>query len=83
MISHKSLDTKTEDTNLRKFPERNFFFRFVRNCKKMTKVFIGNLSRQATDRDLRELFESFGSVEEVDSHAQKGFGFVVSFCYTL
>lgn len=51
-------------------------------CKiigKMTKVFIGNLSRQASERDLRDLFESFGSVEEVDSHAQKGFGFVVSF----
>ena len=45
---------------------------------KMTKVFIGNLSHQASERDLRELFESFGSVEEVDSHAQKGFGFVVS-----
>ena len=49
----------------------------------MTKVFVGNLSRQASERDLKDLFESFGSVEEVDSHAQKGFGFVVSLCNTL
>ena len=82
MISHKSSDTKRKTLNYVNF-RKGIFFRVVHDCRKMTKVFIGNLSRQATDRDLRELFESFGSVEEVDSHAQKGFGFVVSFCYTL
>jgi len=47
---------------------------------KMTKLFIGNVHRDATEHDLRDLFESFGAVEEIDSHAYKGFGFVVSNC---
>lgn len=45
-------------------------------------LFIGNLSRDVTDADLRELFEPFGKLTSVTvikdkfSGASKGFGFV-------
>jgi RNA recognition motif-containing protein len=45
-------------------------------------LFIGNLSRDVTEADLRELFEPFGSLTSVSivkdkfSGVSKGFGFV-------
>ncbi len=46
------------------------------------KIFVGNLSREVTDEDLRQVFESFGSVESATAVKDKftgesrGFGFV-------
>lgn len=46
------------------------------------KIFIGNLSREVTDEDLRQAFESFGSVESATvvkdkfTGESRGFGFV-------
>jgi len=45
-------------------------------------IYIGNLTQQASDEDLRKAFESFGNVKSVNiikdkfSGASKGFGFV-------
>lgn len=45
-------------------------------------IYVGNLSRDVTDEDLRKTFESFGSVEsatvikEKSSGESRGFGFV-------
>lgn len=47
------------------------------------KLYVGNLSYQATDDDLKNLFEQHGTVESAqiimdrDSGRSKGFGFVV------
>jgi len=47
------------------------------------KVYVGNLSFQTTESDVRSAFEQFGTVESVtiitdrDSGRSKGFGFVV------
>lgn len=46
------------------------------------KMFVGNLSFQTTESDIREAFEQFGAVESVaiitdrDTGRSKGFGFV-------
>jgi cold-inducible RNA-binding protein len=46
------------------------------------KMFVGNLSFQTTESDLRNAFEQFGAVESVtiitdrDTGRSKGFGFV-------
>ena len=46
------------------------------------KIYAGNLSRDVSEQDLRELFEPFGKVESITlikdkfSGASKGFGFV-------
>lgn len=46
------------------------------------KIFVGNLSRRATQESLQQLFESFGQVGSVEiikdkfSGESKGFGFV-------
>ncbi len=46
------------------------------------KIFVGNLSREVTDEDLRQAFESFGSVESATvvkdkfTGESRGFGFV-------
>ena len=46
------------------------------------KMFVGNLSFQTTESDIREAFEQFGTVESVsiitdrDTGRSKGFGFV-------
>ncbi|MBI5198516.1 MAG: RNA-binding protein [Nitrospirae bacterium] len=46
------------------------------------KIFVGNLSREVTDEDLRQAFESFGSVESATvvkdkfTEESRGFGFV-------
>jgi RNA recognition motif-containing protein len=46
------------------------------------KMFVGNLSFQTTESDLRSAFEQFGTVESVaiitdrDTGRSKGFGFV-------
>ena len=46
------------------------------------KIFVGNLSFQTTENDVRSLFEQFGTVESVavitdrDTGRSKGFGFV-------
>jgi len=46
------------------------------------KLYVGNLSYDTTDSDLRELFEEFGAVSSAqvimdrDSGRSKGFGFV-------
>lgn len=48
----------------------------------MTNIYVGNLSYQSTDSDLRELFSAYGEVQnasiikERDSGRSKGFGFV-------
>jgi len=45
-------------------------------------IFVGNLAFSATDHDLRQLFESYGTVDKVnvitdrDTGRSKGFGFV-------
>jgi RNA recognition motif-containing protein len=45
-------------------------------------IYIGNLSQQVTEEDLREAFEAFGNVKSVNiikdkfSGVSKGFGFV-------
>jgi len=45
-------------------------------------IYVGNLSQDVTEDDLRELFESFGQVESVNiikdkySGQSRGFGFV-------
>ncbi len=44
----------------------------------MTKLYVGNLPDNAKDKDIRELFQSFGEVEEVA--LLRGYGFVVSTC---
>ena len=41
-----------------------------------TKLYVGNLSDSATEKNIRELFEAFGQVDEVA--VLRGFGFVVS-----
>jgi RNA recognition motif-containing protein len=46
------------------------------------KIFVGNLSRDVTDDDLRQTFEPFGKVDTAEvvkerfSSESKGFGFV-------
>ncbi len=44
----------------------------------MTKLYIGNLADNAKEKDIRELFQAFGEVEEVA--LLRGYGFVVSAC---
>jgi RNA recognition motif-containing protein len=45
-------------------------------------IFVGNLAFNATDHDLRQLFESYGAVDKVtiitdrDTGRSRGFGFV-------
>jgi RNA recognition motif-containing protein len=45
-------------------------------------IYVGNLSRETTEEDLREAFEAFGQVESVkiitdrDTGEPRGFGFV-------
>jgi RNA recognition motif-containing protein len=45
-------------------------------------IFVGNVSRDAGDQDIRQAFEAFGQVATVSiimdkfTHASKGFGFV-------
>lgn len=41
-----------------------------------TKLYVGNLSDSATEKNIQELFETFGQVDEVA--VLRGFGFVVS-----
>lgn len=48
----------------------------------MKKIFVGNLSFSATETEVREMFEQFGTVESVailtdrDTGRSRGFGFV-------
>jgi cold-inducible RNA-binding protein len=48
----------------------------------MKNIFVGNLSFQTTELDIRSLFETYGSVDRVnvvtdrDTGKPKGFGFV-------
>jgi len=48
----------------------------------MKKLFVGNLSWDATDNDLKDIFSKFGELSEVtvlkerDTNRSKGFGFV-------
>lgn len=48
----------------------------------MTNIFVGNLSFQATEQEVRSLFEQYGSVERVslvtdrETGRARGFGFV-------
>jgi cold-inducible RNA-binding protein len=50
--------------------------------KKVKNLFVGNLSFQATENDLRSLFEPFGEITNVrlmtdrDTGRSRGFGFV-------
>ena len=41
----------------------------------MSKLYVGNVPERAQEKDLKELFEAFGSVEEVA--LLRGYGFVV------
>ena len=41
-----------------------------------SKLYVGNIPEGAKEKELRELFEAFGSVEEVA--LLRGYGFVVS-----
>lgn len=40
------------------------------------KLYVGNVPERAQEKDLKELFEAFGTVEEVAM--LRGYGFVVS-----
>lgn len=48
----------------------------------MKNIFVGNLSFQTTEQDIRSVFEAYGSVDRVnivtdrDSGQPRGFGFV-------
>ena len=48
----------------------------------MMRLLVRNMSRRTTEKDLRDLFESFGSVQscvivmDTEPGASKGFGFV-------
>jgi len=48
----------------------------------MTSIFVGNISWKATDTDLKQLFESYGTVNSAriisdrDTGKSRGFGFV-------
>ena len=48
-----------------------------------TNIYVGNLSFDSTESDIRQLFEEFGTVDEVklitdrDTGRARGFGFVV------
>src|SRR5580704_5636167 len=50
--------------------------------KKMKNIFVGNISFQTTEQEIRSLFETHGSVDRVsivtdrDSGQPRGFGFV-------
>ena len=46
-------------------------------CRKMSKLYVGNLPESTKEKDLRDLFEAFGIVEEVA--ILRGYGFVVRF----
>ena len=43
---------------------------------KMSKLYVGNVPEVAKEDEIKELFEAFGSVEEVA--LLRGYGFVVS-----
>jgi RNA recognition motif-containing protein len=46
------------------------------------RIYVGNLSRDVTEQDLRELFQPFGQLDEVTvvkdryNNVSKGFGFI-------
>ncbi|MCS7243231.1 MAG: RNA-binding protein [Candidatus Calescibacterium sp.] len=42
----------------------------------MTKLFVGNLSYQLTEDELRQTFQGYGSIKELRLLQSKGFGFV-------
>lgn len=44
-----------------------------------TKLYVGNLPETAKEKDLRDLFQSFGDVSEVA--VLRGYGFVVSLAH--
>lgn len=50
--------------------------RRIHNLLTMSKLYVGNVPEGAKEKDLRELFEAFGDVEEVAM--LRGYGFVVS-----
>ncbi|MCL4853531.1 MAG: RNA-binding protein [Bryobacteraceae bacterium] len=58
------------------------FSSFSRRPAVAKKLYVGNLSYDTTDNDLRRIFEEFGSVDSAqvimdrDSGRSKGFGFV-------
>ena len=42
----------------------------------LVKIYVGKLSGDTTDEDLRQLFEQFGTVEEASIVRNKDIGFV-------
>lgn len=42
----------------------------------MKKLFVGNLSYQLTEDELRQTFQGYGNIKEVKLIQNKGFGFV-------
>jgi RNA recognition motif-containing protein len=61
--------------------QRNISINLLEKEKKMN-IYVGNLSRDVSEDDLRQLFETFGQVESVNivkdkfSGESRGFGFV-------
>ena len=45
-------------------------------AEKMVKIYVGNLSDNVTNTDLRNLFEQFGPVEEAERVRGRPIGFV-------
>ena len=45
----------------------------------MSRVYVGNLSSRATERDLEHFFRGFGRIRDV--MLKDGFGFVVNYSY--
>ena len=42
----------------------------------MTKLYVGNLSDETSEKEVKEVFQAFGELEEVA--VLRGYGFVVS-----
>ena len=54
---------------------------YTSSNKMSTKLYVGNLPEEAKEKDLRDLFQSFGDVSEVA--ILRGYGFVVSIWASL
>lgn len=48
---------------------------FAKSAAMSTRVFVGNLNRRATERDVEKFFRGYGKIQDVI--LKTGFGFVV------